>query len=69
VTDDGTEPEVADLARRIENADRPSAPIEKRLRFQWNVPTGITPYIPFWFAMACLGTMLALVVVGVLNGM
>ena len=43
---------IADLAHRIEAAYRPSAPIDKRLRLQWNVSFGTTPYIPLWFALA-----------------
>jgi len=39
----------AELADRIIGADRPSTTAEKRLRLQWNVPSGVTPYIPLWF--------------------
>jgi hypothetical protein len=67
VTNNEPELEIADLARRIEDADRPSAPIEKRLRLQWNVPYGTTPYIPLWFALAFLAFIVALVVAGILG--
>lgn len=56
--EDGSE---ADLARRIIDSDRPSAPAEKRLRLQWNVPLGVPPYIPFWFSMVFLGLVVLVV--------
>ena len=59
------EPTVADLAHGIEAADRPSAPVERRLRMPWNVPFGTTPYIPLWFALAFVGLIVGAVVVGI----
>ena len=38
----------AELAKQIMGADPVSAPIEKKLRFQWNVPEGVTPHVPLW---------------------
>jgi len=43
-------PDPADLAREIMDADRLSEPVEKKLRLQWNVPFGVPPYVPLWFA-------------------
>jgi hypothetical protein len=44
------EASAAELADRVMRADRPSTPPEKRLRLQWNVPQGVTPYVPLWLA-------------------
>lgn len=57
------EPAPAELAGRIIEADRSSGPVEKRLRFQWNVPFGVTPYIPLWFT----GVFVLLVVIVILD--
>ena len=64
VTENDPEPQISDLAHRIEDADRPSAPIEKRLRLQWNVPYGTTPHIPLWFALGFLALIVFIFVAG-----
>ena len=56
------EPTPAELAAEIEAADRPSKPQEERLRFQWNVPRGVQPYIPLSLTILMLG-LLAIVLI------
>lgn len=56
---------VADLVREIEDSDRESKPPDKRLRLQWNVPLGVTPHIPLWFA----GLFAVLVVIVLLSAL
>lgn len=57
----------AALGRRISDADRPSAPAERRLRFQWNVPLGVTPFVPLWMSVAFLVAASVVVVAAVLR--
>lgn len=57
----------AELAARIADADRPSKPQPERLRFQWNVPRGVKPHIPFWFSMLFLALLVFVVVNGLMN--
>lgn len=63
MTDPGHEPTPADLAREIEDSDRPSRPQEERLRFQWNVPRGVKPYVPLSLTLLMLGILVFVVVV------
>ena len=51
------EPTPAELADRIVAADQPSTPQPKQLRLQWNVPRGVQPYIPLWFALLVIGML------------
>jgi hypothetical protein len=57
----------AELAKKIMDADRESAPIDKKLRFQWNVPLGVTPHVPFWFSVLFL-VLAVLVLIDGLTG-
>ena len=53
------EDDPAELGKRIAGADRPGAPHEQRLRFQWNVPQGTTPYVPLWLSLTVVGLIVA----------
>jgi hypothetical protein len=53
----------ADLAARISASDKPSRPQPTNLRFQWNVPRGVQPYIPLWFALVVIGLVVLAVLV------
>lgn len=57
----------AALAEQIIKADHPSAPVEQRLRFQWNVPTGVQPYVPLWLSLVFIGLVIAAIVASVLR--
>jgi hypothetical protein len=67
VPEDDERPTPAELAARIEEADRPSRPQPERLRFQWNVPTGVKPYIPLWLSLLVLALLAFMVLDGILN--
>jgi hypothetical protein len=56
-------PSPAELAARISSGDKPSKPYPKQLRFQWNVPRGVQPYIPLWFTLLVVGLFLLAVLI------
>ena len=47
----------AELAAAISGADKPSKPYPGGVRFQWNVPRGVKPDVPLWFALLVLGLL------------
>jgi hypothetical protein len=61
---DDERPTPAELAARIEAADRPSQAQPERLRFQWNVPRGVKPYVPLWLSLLFLGLLLVMIIDG-----
>ena len=61
--DEDEAPSPAELAARIASADKPSMPYPKQLRFQWNVPRGVQPYIPLWFVLLVIGLFVVAVLV------
>ena len=60
-------PTPAELADRIAQADRPSRPQPNRLRFQWNVPRGVKPFVPLWLPLVFLGLFALIVVTSLLS--
>jgi hypothetical protein len=61
---DDERPTPAELAARIEAADRPPQAQPERLRFQWNVPRGVKPYVPLWLSLLFLGLLLVMIIDG-----
>jgi hypothetical protein len=61
---DDERPTPAELAGRIETADRPSHSQPERLRFQWNVPRGVRPHVPFWLSMLFLALLVVMIIDG-----
>jgi len=59
-------PSPAELAERIAAADRPSKPDPGGLRFQWNVPRGVKPDVPLWFAVLVLCLLIAIPIISLL---
>lgn len=57
MTEPAEGPSPAELAQRIAAADRPPKPYPGGLRFQWNVPRGIKPDVPLWFAVLVISLM------------
>ena len=65
MTEPADGPTPAELAQEIEDADRPSKPQEEKLRFQWNVPRGVKPYIPLSLTLLMLGILAVVIIVSV----
>jgi len=57
--------DTAELSRRISDADAPSRTAPERLRLQWNVPEGVTPYVPLWLTLLFLGLIVVAIVAAV----
>ena len=64
---DDEAPTPADLAASIAGADRPSKPAPAGMRFQWDVPRGVTPTVSLGFALLVVACLLLVLVNGLLQ--